>query len=358
VQTAPPYPSILGNRRSPSPVQDDHVRKKPRLEYETGAPSTTSPSIGGYDNTNGPGRGPLPGYANGHPYGYTTQQPPYPYYGQSSYGIPASAPPLRDSYNQHLSSAGPDHHEGAFPQASTDFSGVHQSRLSTGSASSPGSQYYARAAQQGNGGYPPYQALSQPASNAFPAGSTVLAPPANIGLSDGPHTPMMNQEPRSWSNNYGVPASVSPNANIALSGISRQTPIARASVEMPATYFSRSYPPYDERSLQPGVSISPYQQSTAQFASPEAGPSVYRGEAPYPSTATSTTRPAGSTSTSSNNQTAAKSQALFVSKLYNMLEDPEIVASGLLKWSADGQGFICSDPNEFARYVRCYKDEL
>ncbi|KAI5454349.1 Flocculation suppression protein [Naganishia albida] len=32
-----------------------------------------------------------------------------------------------------------------------------------------------------------------------------------------------------------------------------------------------------------------------------------------------------------------------------MLEDPEIVASGLLKWSADGQGFVCSDPNEFAR---------
>lgn len=322
-----------------------------RLEYETGVPSATSPSIGTYDATTGSGRGPQQGYMSDHPYGYQTH-PPYPHYAQPSYGIPASAPPLRDSYNQHLSSAGPEHHEGAFAQAPAEFPGVHQSRMSTGSESSPGSQYYARAAQQqGNGGYPTYQALSQPHGNTFPPGSTALGPPASIGLSDSPHTPMMNQEPRSWSHAYGAPVPVSPNPDAAPSGMSRQTPIARTPVDAPATYYSRSYPPYDERSLPPGMTTSPYQQSTPQFVSPEAGPSIFRGDAPYASSGSSTARPAGSTSTSSTNQTAAKSQALFVSKLYNMLEDSEIAASGLLKWSADGQGFICSDPNEFARYV-------
>jgi hypothetical protein len=99
------------------------------------------------------------------------------------------------------------------------------------------------------------------------------------------------------------------------------------------------------------MSTSPYQQSTPQFLSPESGPSVFRGELPYPSSGSSAPRATGSTS-SSGNQPGSKSQALFVSKLYNMLEDPEIVASGLLKWSADGQGFVCSDPNEFARYAQ------
>jgi hypothetical protein len=32
-----------------------------------------------------------------------------------------------------------------------------------------------------------------------------------------------------------------------------------------------------------------------------------------------------------------------------MLEDPAIARTGLLKWSADGAGFVCTDPTEFAR---------
>lgn len=34
-----------------------------------------------------------------------------------------------------------------------------------------------------------------------------------------------------------------------------------------------------------------------------------------------------------------------------MLEDPGIQAAGLLKWAEDGQGFVCPDPSEFARWV-------
>ncbi len=44
-----------------------------------------------------------------------------------------------------------------------------------------------------------------------------------------------------------------------------------------------------------------------------------------------------------------KTQAVFVNKLYTMLEDPAIQRAGLLRWSDDGMGFICPDPQEFAR---------
>ena len=51
----------------------------------------------------------------------------------------------------------------------------------------------------------------------------------------------------------------------------------------------------------------------------------------------------------STNHGGGKNQPVFVTKLYNMLEDPAIVRTGLLKWSADGAGFVCTDPTEFAR---------
>ena len=68
--------------------------------------------------------------------------------------------------------------------------------------------------------------------------------------------------------------------------------------------------------------------------------------------------PAGSGSASSKGKrkisgsasgSGGKSQPVFVTKLFNMLEDPAIARSGLLKWSQDGAGFICTDPTEFAR---------
>ncbi|GHJ84717.1 hypothetical protein NliqN6_1119 [Naganishia liquefaciens] len=351
VQTAPPYPSISSDRRSLSPAhgsQEDHVRKKMRLNYAAGGPSTTSPTLGGYDGANDSERGPPQGYSNGHSYGYQAHST-YPQYAPPAYGTPASAPPLRDAYNQHPLPPGASHPDGTFSQAPAEISGVYQSRLSGGTGASPGGPYYARGVQQGSGGYSSYQAISQPSGGVFPASSTALGPPANIGVPEAPHTPLIDQETRHWSHTYGVAAPISPIASAGPSGLGRYAPIARTPVDNPSTYYSRSYPPYDERSLPPALTPSPYQQSTPQFTSPEAGTSLVRAEGPYASGGSSTTKAAGSTSTGNNAPIVAKSQALFVSKLYNMLEDPEIVASGLLKWSADGQGFVCSDPNEFAR---------
>ncbi|KAG7530936.1 hypothetical protein FFLO_04714 [Filobasidium floriforme] len=34
-----------------------------------------------------------------------------------------------------------------------------------------------------------------------------------------------------------------------------------------------------------------------------------------------------------------------------MLQDPAIKRSGLLKWSQDGAGFICTNPTDFSRMV-------
>lgn len=353
VQTAPPYPSAVGNRRSATPssagIQEDHIRKKARLEYESGAADTTSPSIGGYESQSGPGRAPQ-GYISGQTYGWQPH-PSYGHYGQSQYGIPASAPALRDSHGLHVpssTSALPDNSDSGFPPASADFPVMHQSRMSTGSVSSPGSQNYARATGQGNGGYHAYPSLPHPSANPYPSGSASLGTTGGVGLSESPQ--LVSHDSRNWSHAYNVPAAVSPNPNVSIPTMSRQAPISRGlQIDQSSTYYSRSYPPYDDRPMPIGMVTSPYQQSAPQFLSPEAGPSVFRGDLPYPSSASSTTRATGSTSTS--NQTGAKSQALFVSKLYNMLEDPEIVASGLLKWSADGQGFVCADPNEFARYV-------
>lgn len=52
-----------------------------------------------------------------------------------------------------------------------------------------------------------------------------------------------------------------------------------------------------------------------------------------------------------SDQNGGKSSAVFVTKLFNMLEDPDIKRSGLLKWSDDGAGFVCNDPTEFAKLV-------
>ena len=46
-----------------------------------------------------------------------------------------------------------------------------------------------------------------------------------------------------------------------------------------------------------------------------------------------------------------KTQAAFVGKLYAMLEDEDIVKTGLIHWSVDGTVFTCPNPTEFSRCV-------
>ncbi len=46
-----------------------------------------------------------------------------------------------------------------------------------------------------------------------------------------------------------------------------------------------------------------------------------------------------------------KTQSAFVGKLYAMLEDPEIVKTGLIHWSPDGTLFSCPNPTEFSKSV-------
>ncbi|KAL7418375.1 Flocculation suppression protein [Cryptotrichosporon argae] len=46
-----------------------------------------------------------------------------------------------------------------------------------------------------------------------------------------------------------------------------------------------------------------------------------------------------------------KTQAAFVGKLYNMLEDDKIRESGLLFWAPDGKSFICPRPQQFSKEV-------
>nr|XP_019044244.1 hypothetical protein I302_07527 [Kwoniella bestiolae CBS 10118]OCF23174.1 hypothetical protein I302_07527 [Kwoniella bestiolae CBS 10118] len=46
-----------------------------------------------------------------------------------------------------------------------------------------------------------------------------------------------------------------------------------------------------------------------------------------------------------------KTQAAFVGKLYSILEDEEIVKTGLIYWSAEGTTFTCPNPQEFAKVV-------
>ncbi|RXK37767.1 hypothetical protein M231_04923 [Tremella mesenterica] len=47
----------------------------------------------------------------------------------------------------------------------------------------------------------------------------------------------------------------------------------------------------------------------------------------------------------------AKTQAAFVGKLYAMLEDEDILKTGLIHWSPDGSIFTCPNPTEFAKVV-------
>ncbi|WVR00209.1 hypothetical protein IAU59_007351 [Kwoniella sp. CBS 9459] len=46
-----------------------------------------------------------------------------------------------------------------------------------------------------------------------------------------------------------------------------------------------------------------------------------------------------------------KTQAAFVGKLYSMLEDEDIVKTGLIYWSAQGSTFTCPNPTEFSKTV-------
>ncbi|WVF73027.1 hypothetical protein IAT40_007845 [Kwoniella sp. CBS 6097] len=46
-----------------------------------------------------------------------------------------------------------------------------------------------------------------------------------------------------------------------------------------------------------------------------------------------------------------KTQAAFVGKLYSMLEDEDIMKTGLIFWSAEGSTFTCPNPTEFSKTV-------
>lgn len=358
VQTAP---VVTGSTRSVSPLisgtQEEHIRKRARLEKDPRVP-LESPNMGGYNALPNITRGPH-SYIGESSYGYPSTQTSTSYntthYGPSTYAVPASAPPSREIHAIHNPSSSNigDTGESGYPASmSGEFTGLHQSRMSVSSIPSSDPETHSRANVQPPSGYPGYHAIHVPASSTVYQAGQTAGSSSNVGLSDSPQTPLVGGDSRHWSHAYGVPgAAVSPDPNMPVSGMTRHAPIPRGALqfEQQPGYYSRSYPPYEEPSITEGLSASPYQQSTPQFLSPEAGPSVFRGEPQYPA-GSNAPRSTGPT-TPSTSQTGAKSQALFVSKLYNMLEDQEIVASGLLKWSADGQGFVCSDPNEFARYV-------
>jgi hypothetical protein len=44
-----------------------------------------------------------------------------------------------------------------------------------------------------------------------------------------------------------------------------------------------------------------------------------------------------------------KTQAAFVGKLYSMLEDDDILTTGLIHWSSEGTTFTCPNPTEFSK---------
>ncbi|KAJ9104543.1 hypothetical protein QFC21_002039 [Naganishia friedmannii] len=355
IQTAP---AVTGMTRSVSPslsgTQEEHIRKRARLDKDPRAP-LESPNMGGYNALPNIARGPhshIGESSYGYPSTHTSTSYNTTHYGPSTYAVPASAPPSRVIHAMHNPSSSTigDAGEGGYPAGiSGEFAGLHQSRMSVGSIPSSDPESHGRANIQPPSGYPSYQAMPvSTSSTVYPTGPTAGSS-SNVGISDSPQTPLVGSDSRHWSHAYGIPGAVSPDPHMPMSGISRHAPIPRGGLQFDQQpgYYSRSYPPYDEQPVTEGLSASPYQQSTPQFLSPEAGPSVFRGEAQYPtgSNAPRSTAP----TTPSTGQTGAKSQALFVSKLYNMLEDQEIMASGLLKWSADGQGFVCADPNEFAR---------
>ncbi|KAJ9115092.1 hypothetical protein QFC22_005420 [Naganishia vaughanmartiniae] len=356
VQTAP---VLSGMTRSVSPslsgAQEEHTRKRARLDKDSRAPLLESPVMGDYNALPNIARGPH-SYISESSYGYPSTHTSTSYntthYRPSTYAVPASAPASRDIHAIHnpSSSTMGDANDSGYPAGmSGDFAGLHQSRMSVCSIPLSGPETHSRSNIQSHSGYTGYAAMPVPASSAVYATGPTAGSSSNVGMSDSPQTPLVGGDSRHWSHAYGVPSAGSPDANLPMSGVPRHAPQSRGGLpfEQQPGYYSRSYPPYEEQSIPEGLSASPYQQSTPQFLSPEAGPSVFRGEAQYPS-GSSAPRSTGPT-TPSTGQTGAKSQALFVSKLYNMLEDSEIVASGLLKWSADGQGFICADPNEFAR---------
>lgn len=84
-----------------------------------------------------------------------------------------------------------------------------------------------------------------------------------------------------------------------------------------------------------------------RLSEPAAGPSHAVADADASSK--SRKRPSVSSGKESKARSNKKTQGLFVTKLWSMLEDREIQQSGLLRWAEDGKGFTCTDPAEFAR---------
>lgn len=133
----------------------------------------------------------------------------------------------------------------------------------------------------------------------------------------------------------------------------------------PAPYPRRTPPPpgpmpQGVRPIGPPTLLPVAGSAAAAYAPPMTSrPLVqtHRGDGPSRDASGSSTKSnldgGGTPSSAGPSRTlhAPKSQAVFVTKLYTMLEDPHIRSSGLLRWSDDGMGFICADPTEFARTV-------
>ncbi|ORX40678.1 hypothetical protein BD324DRAFT_15361 [Kockovaella imperatae] len=96
--------------------------------------------------------------------------------------------------------------------------------------------------------------------------------------------------------------------------------------------------PESQSAISSSYSSSRYSRPSQQGLSTSA-PS--RFPSPPPSFSLSSGRPLV--------QPPAKTQAAFVGKLYAMLEDEEIIKTGLIHWSPDGTIFTCPNPTEFAK---------
>ena len=95
-----------------------------------------------------------------------------------------------------------------------------------------------------------------------------------------------------------------------------------------------------------------YESARRENGGPESGEA---GEPPPTAQAYNT--PFQSTSHAISNQMGIKTQAVFVGKLYAMLEDEDIKRSGLIGWSDDGNVFSCLNPTEFSRSALALLDD-
>jgi hypothetical protein len=170
-----------------------------------------------------------------------------------------------------------------------------------------------------------------------------------------------NQGQGSYGNNWAAQYSTTPSYGLPVSG--QRTSINAPDSPQTGSYYGpgparpMTVPPMDDL----GRTRSPSEEGSS-MASPVIYQSVRGHEAPSAQTHSgaatsssgrgeehSSTGKSGRKQKRGPDRGTGKNQPVFVTKLFNMLEDPEIRRSGLLKWSDDGGGFICTDPQEFAK---------